>query len=426
MRFIQNVETQRYDDFVRNHPTKSHFLQSAAWGRFSEEEQGIVCHRVGLEDPATGELRAAALLLERRPSLFPPYLYAPRGYVLDYSDPDLMKEMTVAVRGFARERKAMFVAIDPDVERRDILPDGSPDPTGFDNQEVIDRLLSLGYRHRGFNLGFEGREPRFTFRIDLTPDEKSIGKAFTGNVLKNIKKSRHYALDIREGGYDDVKTLYEMITLTSKRDEFYAFPLRYYQNFYRCLAEADMAHLYIGSVDPVKTVALLKEELAECLERRKKLKKEGPLNESYETEARLGREIELFRGYAETYPDGVTISAHLVVRYGVHSWAVHAGSRGIMNETFCNNRTYYEKLMAQKAAGCVWMDQFGTVGDPQTNPDFGTVHEFKRQWGGRYIEFIGEFDLVTKPFWFWLYETVRPAYRRLRIGLKALLRKLHG
>ena len=72
------------------------------------------------------------------------------------------------------------------------------------------------------------------------------------------------------------------------------------------------------------------------------------------------------------------------------------------------------------------MDQFGTVGDPQTNPDFGTVHEFKRQWGGRYIEFIGEFDLVTKPFWFWLYESVRPAYRRLRIGLKALLRKLHG
>ena len=97
-----------------------------------------------------------------------------------------------------------------------------------------------------------------------------------------------------------------------------------------------------------------------------------------------------------------------------------------MNETFCNNRVYYEKMMAQKAAGCVWLDQFGTVGDPLTNPDFSSIHAFKRQWGGRYIEFIGEFDLVTKPFWFWLYETVRPAYRRFRISLKALMRKLRG
>ena len=82
--------------------------------------------------------------------------------------------------------------------------------------------------------------------------------------------------------------------------------------------------------------------------------------------------------------------------------------------------------MAQKTAGCVFMDQFGPMGNPDADPDFGSVHAFKRQWGGRYIEFIGEFDLVTKPFWFWLYETVRPAYRRFRINLKALLRKIRG
>lgn len=426
MRFIQNVEQERYEQFVRTHPTKSHFLQSSAWGRFSEAERGIIFHRIGLEDPASGELKAAALLLERKPALFPCYLYAPRGYVLDYSDPELVREMTDAVLAFARSRHAMFTAIDPDVERRSILPDGSPDPEGFDNQRIIDELLSLGYRHKGFNVGFEGREPRFTFRIDLTPDEKAIGKAFTGNVLKNIKKSHHYALNIREGGYEDIEKLYEMIRYTSERDDFYAYPLSYYQNFYRCLAEDGMAHLYLGSVDPAKTVVLLEQELSDCLERRKKLKKEGPLNESMETEARLNREIELFKNYSREYPGEVTVSAHLVVRYGNHSWAVHAGSRGIMNETFCNNRVYYEKMMAQKAAGCVWLDQFGTVGDPLTNPDFSSIHAFKRQWGGRYIEFIGEFDLVTKPFWFWLYETVRPAYRRFRISLKALMRRLRG
>ena len=426
MRFIQNVDSGRYEAFVRTHPTKSHFMQSTAWGDFSAAEKGITPHYVGLEDEATGELRAAALLLERKPSLFPCYLYSPRGYVLDFSDSDLLREMTEGVRAFAKSRGAMFTAIDPDVERRAILPDGSPDPEGFDNQPIIDSLLALGYRHRGFNLGFEGREPRFTFRIDLTPDEKTIGKSFTGNVLKNIKKSHHYAVTVREGGYEDVDKLFDMITLTSKRDEFYAYPLSYYRNMYRCLAKEGMSHLYIGTVDPAKTAELLKQELADTLARREKLKKEGPLQESRETEARLLREIPMFEEYAKQYPGEVTVSAHYVVRYGKRSWAVHAGSSGIMNETFCNNRTYYEKMMAQKAAGCVFMDQFGTVGNPDSDPDFSSVHAFKRQWGGRYIEFIGEFDLVTKPFWFWLYETARPAYRRFRIGLKALLRKIRG
>ena len=79
MRFIQNVNSDRYETFVKNHPTKSHFMQSSAWGDFSAEEKGITYHLVGLEDETSGELKATALLLERKPSLFPCYLYSPRG-----------------------------------------------------------------------------------------------------------------------------------------------------------------------------------------------------------------------------------------------------------------------------------------------------------------------------------------------------------
>ncbi len=425
MTFLPNVDYERFDAFVREHPTKGHFLQSAAWGDFSLAQRGLTAHRVGLEDE-DGQLRAAALLLERKPGFFPCYLYSPRGYVMDYGDAGLLEEMTAAVRDFARDRGAMFVAMDPDVERWGIEPDGSRKEGSFDNSGLIDRLLSLGYVHRGFNLGFEGREPRFTFRIDLTPDRKDIERSFTGNVMKNIKKSRHYSIRFFEGGSGDVPMLYDMITRTSERDDFFAYGPDYYQNFYDILAARDMAHLYFGAVNPGETVGLLEEELEETLERRKKLRKEGPLKESRETEERLHREIELFKKYAEEFPGEVIISAHLVVRYGKRSWAVHAGSRGIMNETFCNNRTYYEKLMAQKDAGCVFMDQFGTVGNPEQEGPFQSVHAFKRQWGGRYMEFIGEFDLVTRPFWFWLYEKARPAYRNLRLTLKEGLRRFRS
>ena len=41
-------------------------------------------------------------------------------------------------------------------------------------------------------------------------------------------------------------------------------------------------------------------------------------------------------------------------------------------------------------------DQFGTIGDLSENNKRLGLHEFKKKFGGDYIEFIGEFDLVNK------------------------------
>ncbi len=419
MEFIRNVDIVDFDDFVKNHPTKSHFMQSAAWGEFSLVQKGLTPHFVGLRDG--GELKAAALLLERKPPMFPPYLYSPRGYVIDFFDEALVGEFTRGVEAFAKELDAMFVALDPDVERCAIDGDGVH-RGGFDNSRVIDCLKSLGYTHRGFNKEFEGRQPRYTFRIDLTRDDKEIEKGIVGNVMKNVRKSNNYSSVVVHGNSADIPVLHKLISLTSERDEFVGYDENYYQNFFDILNKNGMATLYLGSTYPQKTVDMLKASLAGLVKKRETLKKPGPIAESEATEERIRREIELFSRYAESFPDGATISAHLVVNYGDKSWAVHAGSDKLMSETFLNNRVYFEKLIDQKARGCRLFDQFGTVGDPENSP-LRSLHEFKKQFGGRYVEFVGEFDLVTKPFWFFLYEKLLPLYRRARISLKMLLRR---
>ena len=425
MRFIQDVERDRFDRFVKSHPTKSHYMQSPAFGEFCAVQKKDIPHLVGMENDE-GELVAAALLLERKPSFLPAYMYCPRGYVLDFSDYKLLAAFTAEVLKYTRSKKAMFLALDPDIERWEINEDGTKKEGGYDNTPLFQTMLSLGYEHKGWNLAFDGRLPRFTFRIDLSPDEKAIEKSFTGNVLKNVKKSRHYALDIHEGGPEDVPVLIDMLAKTAERDDFHLNKDSYYHDLYRELAKDGMAHLYLGYVDPAGTASMLRQQLDECLEKRLKLKKEGPLRENQETEARLLREIELFDGYAAEYPEKVPVSAHFVVRYGDRAWAIHAGSSGIMNETFCNNRVYYEKLMAQKRAGCVFLDMYGTIGDPVSYPDeqLRSMHAFKRQWGGKYMEFMGEFRLVARPGWYFVYEKVRPTYRHVLQWIRKMKRRL--
>lgn len=420
MKFLTNINLSEYDAFVAQHPKKAHFMQSAAWGEFNETERGYKPHYVALVND-DGEIVAAALLLERKPPLFPPYLYAPRGYVLDFFDQELLATFTGYIRDFAKSRKAMFVALDPDVELQEIDRDGNPVATGFDNHALVRRMQALGYRHRGYNKGFEGRQPRYTFRIDLTKDQKEIDKGIVGNVLKNVKKSHHYAVDVSKGGSADVPDLYRLISLTSERDAFVGYEQRYYQNFFDVLDAHGMATLWIGTAYPKETVALLEKELDDLLKKRETLKKPGPLEESRQSEERIKREIALFEDYARQYPDGARISAHLVVRYGDKVWAVHAGSDKAMSETFLNNRVYYEKLCDAKQSGARIFDQFGTIGDPQHSP-LRSLHEFKRQFGGRYVEFVGEFNMVVKPFWFFIYDKLLPLYRSIRISLKMMLR----
>ena len=39
MNKLVELDAKKYDEYVKNHPTKSHFLQSYAWGEFAKKEK---------------------------------------------------------------------------------------------------------------------------------------------------------------------------------------------------------------------------------------------------------------------------------------------------------------------------------------------------------------------------------------------------
>ena len=422
MRFITDTDANKYENFVINHPTKSHFMQSAAWGELNKEARGMDYRLVSLEDDS-GKICAAALLLIKKPPVFPAYIYSPRGFVLDYSDKALLKEFTDHVVAFGKSIGAMFIKIDPDVELREILRDGSNDPDGPDGQYAVDNILASGFAPNKDKKVFGGRQPRFTFRIDLTGSEAEIKKRVTGNVMKNIRKgNEYYPCSIRLGDEKDIPDLHRLVMLTSERDDFVGYSLQYYQDLYRVLARHNMVKLYVGTAYPSEICDSLISRKADIEKALPTYKKEAKINEAHIMLERLENEIALFRDYAEQYPDGEVISVHFVVRYGKHEWAVHAASAGVMNETFLNNRVYWQKIIDAKADGAEWIDQFGTVGDPEHSP-LKSLHEFKRQFGGRYCEFVGEYDYVLKPFWYSLYYDLLPKVRSFRITVKQAFQK---
>ena len=83
-------DKEEYDNYIRNHQYKSHFLQSLSWGEFAKVKKNLTPHYLGLTDEEN-QIIAATLLLEEHLPLNCSNLYAPRGYVIDYSDKKLLK-----------------------------------------------------------------------------------------------------------------------------------------------------------------------------------------------------------------------------------------------------------------------------------------------------------------------------------------------
>ena len=108
MKFIDNVDIKRYREFESKHK-KSHFLQSYEWGQFCKDAKGQVPRYVGMEDN-DGNLVASCLILLRRTPFGFSYGYAPRGFVLDYSNKDVINEFTNYLKQYMKDNKIIYIA----------------------------------------------------------------------------------------------------------------------------------------------------------------------------------------------------------------------------------------------------------------------------------------------------------------------------
>lgn len=426
MNFIENIEKEKYEKFVKNHP-KSHFLQSYAWGEFAKEEKNLTPHYVGLENDKH-QLVAATLLLEKHLPLGYCYLYAPRGYVIDFKDFELLKTFTEEIKKYAKKRKAIFVKIDPDIIYHE--EDCNQEIIIDKDDQAYQSLKKLGYRHLGFTKNFETMQPRYTFRIDFTKPWEEVEKNFSKTTKQRIKKAEDLLVDVEIGTEKDIQTFYQLMILTETRKDFVTHNEKYYQSLYKIWNQDNECNLFLGSVDLdkiIKKQTELKQEILkeltkyehENLSKSEKSKK----NELEKRKDKLETDIIKYQQAQKEYGTNITLSAHFIIEYGDKAWVLYAGNHNILTDTYTNYKTYEQHIKYYYDKKIKTYDQFGTIGDlRKENPLLG-LHEFKKKFGGNYIEFTGEFDLVlNKPMYF-IFTKLVPLYRKL---IKNIAKKKRG
>ena len=413
------LDSKKYDKYVKTHP-KSHFLQSYAWGEFCKVGKNLTPYYLGLVD-SKNNILAATLLLQKKLPLGLSYFYSPRGFVIDFTDSKLLKDFSMKVVEFVKEKKGIFLKIDPDLIWNEEDNNGEKVNVNYDSKKIFSTLTKIGFRHQGFTKNFETMQPRYTFRINLDRPMEEIENNFSKTVKQRIKKGTSLGTNVRIGTINDIEEFSKLMMMTEDRKDFVSHDMKYYQNLYEIYNKHDNMKLFIGSINTTNVINEYEKEKEELLVNLNKLNEKESLStanqkKKKELEMRIDKLEEYISEYSDArdkYGEEIVLNSHVIIEYGNKAWTLYAGNHNVLSSSQSNYKVYYEHIKYCHDKGIKYYDHFGTVGDLNPkNPRYG-LHVFKKSFGGNYIEFIGEFDYVTNPLMYFCFTKLVPLYRTI-------------
>ncbi|MEG1146773.1 MAG: peptidoglycan bridge formation glycyltransferase FemA/FemB family protein [Bacilli bacterium] len=423
MEFVTNIKKSDFEEFVLK-TKNTHFMRSYHWGDITKYKN-YKPHYVGLKDKQT--IVAVALLLEKELPLGYSYFYCPRGYSLDFKNEKLLKIFTEKLKEYGKTKKAIYIKIDPDIKRHDLDPNGNI--IGKENNyKIIKNLINLGYKHKGYNIEFTNEQPRFTFRLDLTKTNEEINANMQSTTRNILNRGNQYNFEVLKNEQVKIEDFYQTMEETAKRENLGCNGIGYYKNFYTLLNEEKMGDIYAIKLN----IKNLKETYQKNIEEKRKKIEEQKTNKNANPKKLENRikeiEIEIEKinkdlNEIETInKEEIILSSIITAKYDDKVWIVHGGNATLLRNLNANYFLYNEIIKESKKEGYKTIDLFGCSGEanPEKTSAIYGLHNFKKRFGGEYIEFIGEFDLIINKFMYFIFNIIVPIRRKI---VKKQLRK---
>ena len=133
----------------------------------------------------------------------------------------------------------------------------------------------------------------------------------------------------------------------------------------------------------------------------------------------LGDHARLYMAYYE----GQAIAGTLAIWYGDKVWYLYGASSNEHRNLMPNYMLQWDMIQWAVDQGCRLYDFRGVPGPVgEDHPLYG-LYKFKLGFGGDYVEFVGEMDLVRKPLINWFINTGKPIFMHWRAKLYLLKHK---
>jgi peptidoglycan pentaglycine glycine transferase (the first glycine) len=351
-----------------------HFLQSYEWGQVKAKYGWVPYYAVWtdsefhvIQDEALLSsflfpVTAAALILKRTVSfrglIKASILYAPKGPLLDWTNESLRIRVLNDLQTFAKEQKAIFIKMDPDVELGRGVPGSEGDLIDYNGQAVVAELKRRGWGYASDQIQFQN-----TVLIDLHPTEEEMLALMKPKTRYNVRLAEKKGVFLRIGTLEDLPALYKIYAETSVRDGFVIRDEEYYLTVWK---------IFMMNIETFQH-----SNLPTCF----------PL-------------------IAEV--DNEFVAAIFLFMFGEKAYYVYGMSRNAHREKMPTYLLQWEAIKIAKARGCEIYDLWGAPEVFDESDSMWGVYRFKEGLGGEVVRTLGAYDFAPNKILYKLYAEVMP------------------
>lgn len=339
------------------------FYQTYNWTKV-KEMNGWDCFIVGVKKD--NEVVACSIILGKKMHINKYIYYAPRGILVDYKNEELLEFFVSHLKEFLKEKNGCKFKMDPLVEYRKHDRNGDIIDNSFNNQEIVDSLKDLEFKHHGFTKGYANDiQFRWSYCLDIDKSMDELIEDMDQRCRRCLRKAEKYPLIIEDISDENIKDFKDIMMSTAIRQKHVDRSLEYYSTLDKKLK--DKSRLVVAYLD------------------REKFLEEFTEDKLYELVLRDGRKK-------------IPVSAGVFIFDQERGNYVYGGTYKEYMSLMAPYKVQFEMIKYTKELGLKKYDFGGISGDFNPKSSNYGVFEFKRGFGGYVVEYIGEFDLIlNKP-----------------------------
>lgn len=234
---------------------------------------------------------------------------------------------------------------------------------------VEDTESEANLRRAGFEpvvmQGFGGTQPKAVMQLDLGKSVDDLMASFKEKWRYNIRLAARKGVQVRlDCGKSHLPVFYELLKETCRRDGFLVRGFSYFEDMWDALVPAGYMKL------------------------------------------------------ALTYYEDKPVAGALAYIFGDKAWYTYGASSNEHRNVMPNHLMQWTLIQWAKESGCKWYDFRGVSpkGGDGSDDHLQGLNRFKEGFSPRLVEYIGEYDMVLSPSFYWLWSVARP---RIQAMLKA-------
>ena len=413
---LRELTNEQFNQFTKEHKLSSMY-QSVEYALIMNK-QNYHTFYYGLEDE--GKIIAGSLILIEKIHGFK-YATAPRGFIIDYENEELLKTFTDLIKKELSKKRVMAIKINPMITKNTYNPKTKDIVENNKYQEIYDNLIKLGYYHLGYNNFFEGLKPRFESVINLNKSANELFQSVSKNFKTKIKKANFQGIKIYKGGSNDLEYLYNQAKEKYPRDfSFYQDLYHYFDknNKIDCYYAKIDTKIYLQSVQTMYQNQVEKCNIANSIVFKnrgkdnnkainKKLYEENILNT-------IKNELVYATNLLRERPEGIILATAIIVKHHKTAYLFMDGYDANFKK-FSAKHLLIWKLLEKYALEKFRRFNMGGISSfhlKGKENSFNGLNEFRLGFGSTGYEYAGDFELVTNKFLYFMYQNMAPFHRK--------------